>query len=176
MNQCTGLGWMLQSAVLRKIIWYAQKLPLVNHGNLSSWHDLLIGHSSRLLWISSIGDHTYLVCTDRLTDWLILYYLEPGHTTTTKLMSICQQLFQTYGAQRNPVPMVAHLSPPTYSKNSLGHSVLSTDYPPSHIPNGREKLTVKTAKRIVNENIGPQGSLNNDNVAQAILQYWNTSI
>ena len=43
-------------------------------------------------------DHTYLACADRLSDWLILYRLEPGLATTTKLMSICRQLFQTYGA------------------------------------------------------------------------------
>ena len=36
-----------------------------------------------------IGDHTYLACADGLTGWLILYLLEPGHATATKLMSIC---------------------------------------------------------------------------------------
>ena len=45
-----------------------------------------------------IGDHTYLASADRLTGWLILNLLELGHTTTNKLMSICRQLFQTYGA------------------------------------------------------------------------------
>ena len=41
---------------------------------------------------------------------------------------------------------------------------------------GQAEIAVKTAKRIVNGNTGPQGSLNNDNVAQAILQNRNTSI
>ena len=35
-----------------------------------------------------VGDHVYLACVDRLTGWLILYHVEPGHTTTSKLMSI----------------------------------------------------------------------------------------
>ena len=54
MNRCTGLGWMLQPVVFGQIAWYAQTSPLVNHRSLSSWHDLLIGHSSWLSWISSI--------------------------------------------------------------------------------------------------------------------------
>ena len=34
---------------------------------------------------------TYLACTDRLTGWLMLNHLEPGHATISTLMSICQQ-------------------------------------------------------------------------------------
>ena len=44
-----------------------------------------------------VGHVAYLACADRLTGWLILYHLKPGHATTSKLMSICQHLFQTYG-------------------------------------------------------------------------------
>ena len=46
--------------------------------------------------IFHVGHVTYLACADRLTGWLILYHLKPGHVTTSKLMSICRQLFQTY--------------------------------------------------------------------------------
>ena len=61
-----------------------------------------------------VGNHAYPACADRLTGWLILFHLEPGYTTTSKLMSICRQLFQA-----NSVPTAAHLSPPAYSKNSF---------------------------------------------------------
>ena len=47
--------------------------------------------------IFHVGHVTYLACADRLTGWLILYHLKPGHATTSKLMSICRQLFQMYG-------------------------------------------------------------------------------
>ena len=125
-----------------------------------------------------IGDHTYLVCADRLTGWLILYHLEPGHTTTTKLMSICRQLFQTYGA---PEELSTDGGPPFASSAfqeflrtwCVKYRLSSVAYPQS---NGWAELTVKAAKRIVKENTGPQGSLDNDNVAQAILQYQNTPI
>ena len=47
--------------------------------------------------IFHVGRVAYHACADRLTDWLILYHLKPSHATTSKLMSICRHLFQTYG-------------------------------------------------------------------------------
>ena len=177
MNRCTSLGWMLQSVVLGQIAWYAQRSPLVNHKSLSSWYNLLIGH-----WIVMdpfhIGDHTYLACVDKLTGWLIFYCLEPGHATTTKLMSICRQLFQTYDA---PEELSTDSGPP-FAFNTfqeflriwcVKHRVSSVAYSES---NGQVELAVKTTKRIVKGNTGPQGSLDNDNVARPILLYRNTPI
>ena len=93
-------------------------------------------------------------------------------------MSICRQLFQTYGA---PEELSTDGSPPFTSSTfqeflktwCVGHRLSSVAYPQS---NGRAELAVKTAKRIEKGNTGPQGSLDNDNVAWAILQYQNTPI
>ena len=49
----------------------------------------------------------------------------------------------------------------------------SAYYPQS---NGRAKLAVKTAKRILQNNTSSNGDLNTDNVARALLQYRNTPI
>ena len=120
-----------------------------------------------------IGDRTYLTCVDRLTGWLILYHLESGHATSTKLMSICRQLFQTYGA---PEELSTDGGPPFTSSTfqeflktwCVRHRLSSVVYPQS---NSWAELAVKTAKRIVKGNIGPLGSLDNDSVARArILQ------
>ena len=46
--------------------------------------------------IFPLGHIAYLACADRLTGWLILYHLKPGHAPTSKLMSIFWHLFQTY--------------------------------------------------------------------------------
>ena len=125
-----------------------------------------------------IGDRTYLTCSDRLTGWLILYRLESGHATSTKLMSICRQLFQTYGAPEE----LSTDGGPTFTSSTfqeflktwcVRHRLSSVVYPQS---NGRTELAVKTAKRIVKGNTAAQGSLDNDNVARAILQYRNTPI
>ena len=42
--------------------------------------------------------------------------------------------------------------------------------------NGKAKVAVKAAKRIILDNISPDGSLDNDKAAQGILQYQNTSL
>ena len=128
--------------------------------------------------IFHIGDRTYLTCADRLTGWLILYRLEPGHATSAILMPICRQLFQTYAAPEE----LGTDGGPSFTSSTfqeflktwcVRHRLSSVAYPQS---NGRAELAVKTAKRIVKGNTGPQGSLDNDNVARAILQYQNTPI
>ena len=53
------------------------------------------------------------------------------------------------------------------------HRVSSPYYAQS---NGRAELGVKTAKRLLKENTNPDGSLNNNKVACAILQYHNTPL
>ena len=50
-----------------------------------------------VIYIFHLSHFAYLACADRQTGWLFLYYLKPGHTTSSKLMSIYQQLFQAYG-------------------------------------------------------------------------------
>lgn len=55
----------------------------------------------------------------------------------------------------------------------IHHRLSSVDYPQS---NGRAELGVKSAKRIILGNTNPDGSLDNNKAAQAILQYRNTPI
>ena len=65
------------------------------------------------------------------------------------IMCICQKLFHSYGTQLRWWL--------TFSQS-----------------NGQVELAIKTTKRIINHNTGLQGFL--DNVAWAILLYWNTPI
>ena len=55
----------------------------------------------------------------------------------------------------------------------MKHKLSSVEYPQSNV---QAEHVVKTSKRIINGKIGPQVSLNNDNVTWAILHYRNTSI
>ena len=128
--------------------------------------------------IFHVGHVAYLACADRLTIWLILYHLKPGHATTSKLMSICRHRFQTYGtpdglSTDGGPPFTSSLFQEFLQTWCVRHRLSSVAYPQS---NGRAELAVKTAKRIVNGNTDPRASLDNNNVARAILQYRNTPI
>ena len=93
-------------------------------------------------------------------------------------MSICRQLFQTYGtpdeiSTDGSQPFTSTAFQEFLHTRGVRHRRSSVAYPQS---NGRAELAVKTAKRIVNGNTDAQGSLDNDNAARAILQYRNTPI
>ena len=121
-----------------------------------------------------VGSFTYLACADRLTRWLILYRIKPGQAVASRLISICREIFQTYDA---PEELSSDGGPPfsDYSFHqflkywAVKQRISSVAYPQS---NGR----VKTAKRLIRDCTGHQGSLDNDMAAQAILQYRNTTI
>ena len=55
----------------------------------------------------------------------------------------------------------------------MTHRLSSVTYPQS---NGRAELGLKTAKRIINDNLSHQGGIDNDQVAKTLLQYRNTPL
>ena len=119
-----------------------------------------------------VGNHGYLACADRLTGWLILYHLSHGQANASRLILICWDVFQSYGA---PEELNSDGGPPFTSLPltqflrdwAVKHRLSSAAYPQS---NGQAELTVKSAKRIISGNTGAQGSLDNDCTARAILQ------
>ena len=46
----------------------------------------------------NIGNHGYLACADRLTGWLILYHQSHGQANASRFISVCRDIFQSYGA------------------------------------------------------------------------------
>ena len=121
-----------------------------------------------------VGGQTYLASADRLTGWLIIHHLNHGQTNASRLISI----FHKYGA---PEELSSDGGPPFKSSTftqflkdwAVKHRLSSAAYPRS---NGRTELAVKTAKRIIIGNTGPQGSLDNERASRAVLQYRNTPI
>ena len=57
----------------------------------------------------NVGSFTYLARPDRLTRWLILYRIKPGQAVASRLISICREIFQTYGA---PEELSTDVGPP----------------------------------------------------------------
>ena len=116
------------------------------------------------------GHHHYLSVVDRFTAWLIIYHF-PQQATSSKLISKCRDIFTCYGVAE----IVDSDGGPQFSANEftefmkdwgVQHRLSSVDYPQS---NGRAELGVKSAKRIINNNTSPNGSLNNELAARAIL-------
>ena len=104
-----------------------------------SWEPVILIHSLDWLFqqivmdLFYVGDHAYLACTDRLTGWLILYHLEPGHATTSKLMSA--MLLWPFCSTKTPQVLAYHRRNSYSTTNSVIpflHSQSSTSY----IPNG----------------------------------------
>ena len=125
-----------------------------------------------------VEHEAYLACADRFTGWLILYHLPPGGGNASNLINICRSIFHTYGV---PEELSRDGGPPMQSQKFIDFlklwqvrdRVSSVAYPQS---NGRAELAVKAAKRIVYDNVSPNGSLDTDRAARAILQYRNTPI
>ena len=120
----------------------------------------------------------YLFCIERLTSSLILYHLKSGHANTSKLILICLGLFYTYCVPKelcsNSWLLFTFILFQQFLKTwCVKHRLSSAAYPLHY---GRAELTVKATEKIVNNNMNPQDSLDNDKVARAILQYCNTSI
>ena len=116
-----------------------------------------------------VGNHGYLACADRLTGWLILYHLSHRQANASRLISICRDIFQSYGG-----PPFTSLPFTQFLRDwAVKHRLSSAAYPQS---NGWAELAVKSAKRIISGNTGAQGSLDNDHAARTILQYRNTPI
>ena len=125
-----------------------------------------------------INDHSYLNIVDRFSGWLCLYYFKPGEMTSSTLINILRDLFIAYGAPKE----FSSDGGPQFISNNLSaflkdwgvyHRRSSAYYPQS---NGRAELGVKAGKRIIHNNISSDGSLNNNNVARAILTYRNTPL
>ena len=95
-----------------------------------------------------------------------------------KLINILRDLFVSYGVAEE----LSSDGGPQFKAHQLNaflqlwgvkHRKSSVDYPQS---NGRAESAVKSAKRIIHNNISPDGSLNNNKAARAILQHRNTPL
>ena len=118
--------------------------------------------------------HNYLVIVDRYSNWPVLKRCKTE--TAEELISALREFFCSYSV---PLQLTSD-GAPTYLADAtqqflknwgVEHRV-STSYNPH--ANLRSETAVKSMKRLIADNTGPQGSLNTDSLAAALLSYRNT--
>ncbi len=122
--------------------------------------------------------HHYLVVADRLSGWSEVFKSKPGtpQSGADGLISCLRNCFSCYGvptelASDGGPEFVSHKTEEFLVNWGVEHRLSSAYHPQS---NGRAEVAVKTVKRLLKSNTGPNGSLNNDNFLRALLQLRNT--
>ena len=120
----------------------------------------------------------YLIAGDRLSGWTEVIQVKPG-TMSSGAKGLCtalRTLFSTFGVPYE----ISHDGGPEFIGDvfkefmwrwGVKHQLASSYNAQS---NGRAEVAVKTTKRLLENNVGPNGSLDTDNVVRALLQLRNT--
>ena len=123
------------------------------------------------------GNH-YLVAGDRLSGWVEIFKAPSGtaQSGANGLILVLREMFATFGVPEDissdgGPEFTAALTLKFFENWGIRHRISSVAYAQS---NGRAEVAVKKAKRILMDNINPNGSLNNDNFLRAMLQARNT--
>ena len=122
--------------------------------------------------------YNYLVAGDRLSGWTEVIQVTPG-TKSSGAEGLCTALrilFATFGVPYE----ISHDGGPEFIGDvfkefmrrwGVKHQLASSYHPQS---NGRAEVAVKTTRRLLENNVAPDGSLDTDNVVRALLQLRNT--
>ena len=122
--------------------------------------------------------HMYLVVADRLSGWVEIFSSQSKSFTSgaAGLISHLRSFFKVFGVPEElssdgGPQFKAMVTKEFLAKWGIRHRVSSAYFPQS---NGRAEVAVKTAKRLLLDNIDPSGSIDNDKFLRAMLQLRNT--
>ena len=120
----------------------------------------------------------YFIAADRLSGWFEVQQIRVG-TNEAGSKGLCQALRRLMIQVGVPREISSDGGPEFIAKETEDffrrwgiHHRLSSAYHPAS--NGRAELAVKTAKRLLMDNVSANGSLNNDAIVRAFLTYRNT--
>ena len=123
------------------------------------------------------GKH-YLITVDRLSGWVEVIHVKPSTSSAGAkgLCSALRRLFATFGvptelSSDGGPEFTAPFTLDFYERWGTRHRLSSAYLPHS---NGRAEQAVKVMKRLIEENVGPNGDLDNDRLVAALLQHRNT--
>ena len=124
------------------------------------------------------GGHHYLIVGDRLSGWSEVYATPSGsqYSGARGLIRCLRTFFVTFGvpdelSSDGGPEFVADSTRKFLEQWDVRHRISSAYFPQS---NGRAEVAVKSAKRLLRSNVGPNGSLSNDKFLRAMLQLRNT--
>ena len=118
-------------------------------------------------------DATYLALADRYSNWLSIFKLKKDDSV--HVIEALRRYFSRWGVAVNITTDGASVFTSAAMKVFLSrwgvqHRVSSAYYPRA---NKRAEVGVKSAKRLVMDNLGPGGSLDTDKLARALLVHRN---
>ena len=115
----------------------------------------------------------YLVIVDRYSGWPIVERAKDGASGLTNTLKSVVNTFgvpEELSSDGGP-QFVSSIFKKTLRQWGTHHRISSVAHARS---NGRAEVAVKSMKRLLMDNTGPNGSLNTDKFLEAILQYRNT--
>ena len=121
-----------------------------------------------------VKGQTYLALVDRYTGWLSILCL--AKDTSDNVIAALRHYFARWGVSKQLTSDGAKVFTSAALKDffdrwGVQHRVSSAYYPRA---NKRSEVAVKSAKRLIMENLGPKGQLNTDRFARALLLHRNT--
>lgn len=127
--------------------------------------------------VCNYGGHEYIIVVDRFSGWLSVYHC-PDTTNSRHVINILRTHFIIYGCSEELSSdrgsnYISKLTSDFLKKWGVTQRSSSIYNPHTNM---RSETGVKSAKRMLRENILPNGSLDNDKFGMASLQYKNTPI